>query len=69
MQQALLPAPKSRPSNFMDGVGDATGLTPVHINRTIEQLERDGLIRRSSARSIQIGDWRKLAEVGDFDST
>lgn len=50
-------------------LGDATGLTPVHVNRTIKALERDGLITRSSARSIQIGDWRKLAEVGDFDST
>jgi CRP-like cAMP-binding protein len=50
-------------------LGDATGLTPVHVNRTIKQLERDGLIKRSSARSIQIGDWRKLAKVGDFDST
>lgn len=50
-------------------LGDATGLTPVHVNRTIKTLERDGLITRSSARSIQIGDWRKLAKVGDFDST
>jgi CRP-like cAMP-binding protein len=50
-------------------LGDATGLTPVHVNRTIRQLERDGLITRSSARAIQIGDWRKLAELGDFDST
>jgi CRP-like cAMP-binding protein len=50
-------------------LGDATGLTPVHVNRTIKTLERDGLIKRSSARSIQIGDWRKLAKVGEFDST
>jgi CRP-like cAMP-binding protein len=50
-------------------LADATGLTPVHVNRTIKILERDGLITRSSARSIQIGDWRKLAEVGEFDST
>jgi CRP-like cAMP-binding protein len=50
-------------------LGDATGLTPVHVNRTIKTMERDGLIQRSSARSIQIGDWRKLAKVGEFDST
>jgi CRP-like cAMP-binding protein len=49
-------------------IGDATGLTSVHVNRTIKGLERDGLIDRSHPRSIQIGDWRKLAEVGDFDS-
>lgn len=49
-------------------LGDATGLTSVHVNRTIKALEADGLIERSDPRSIQIGDWRKLADVGDFDS-
>jgi DNA-binding HxlR family transcriptional regulator len=49
-------------------LGDATGLTSVHINRTIKQLEAEGLIDRVSPRSITIGDWKKLAEVGDFDS-
>ena len=49
-------------------LGDATGLTSVHINRTIKQLEADGLIERVSPRSITIGDWKKLADVGDFDS-
>jgi CRP-like cAMP-binding protein len=49
-------------------LGDATGLTSVHINRTIKSLEREGLIDRVSPRSITIGDWRKLAEAGDFDS-
>jgi CRP-like cAMP-binding protein len=50
-------------------LGDATGLTSVHVNRTIKTMERDSLITRSSARSIHIGDWRKLAEVGEFDPT
>ena len=49
-------------------LADATGLTSVHVNRTIKSLEADRLIKRSSARSIHIGDWRKLAEVGDFDT-
>jgi CRP-like cAMP-binding protein len=49
-------------------LGDATGLTSVHVNRTIKALEAEGLIDRSSPRSIHIGDWRKLAETGDFDS-
>jgi CRP-like cAMP-binding protein len=51
-----------------DQLADATGLTSVHVNRTIKLLEAQGLIDRSSPRSIHIGDWRKLAEVGDFDS-
>jgi CRP-like cAMP-binding protein len=50
-------------------LADALGLTSVHVNRTIRTLEQDGLISRSTTRSIQIGDWKKLAEVGDFDST
>ena len=49
-------------------IGDATGLTSVHVNRTIRQLERDGLIDRVHPRSVHIGDWRKLADAGDFDS-
>lgn len=49
-------------------LGDATGLTSVHVNRTIKALEADGLIERTDPRSIRIGDWRKLADVGDFDS-
>lgn len=49
-------------------LADATGLTSVHVNRTLKQLQSDGLIERSSPRSIVIGDWKKLADVGDFNS-
>ena len=49
-------------------LADATGLTSVHVNRIIKALEREGLIRRSSPRSIKINDWRALATVGDFQS-
>jgi CRP-like cAMP-binding protein len=49
-------------------LADATGLTPVHVNRTIKGLDAEGLIERANPRSITIGDWKKLAEAGDFDS-
>jgi CRP-like cAMP-binding protein len=49
-------------------LADATGLTSVHINRTLKALEKEGLIERPNARAIYIGDWRKLAEIGDFDT-
>ena len=49
-------------------IADATGLTPVHVNRTIKGLEAEALIERSNPRFITIGDWKKLAEAGDFDS-
>jgi CRP-like cAMP-binding protein len=49
-------------------LGDTTGLTSVHVNRTLKALEADGLIERLSPRSITVGDWKKLAQTGDFDS-
>jgi CRP-like cAMP-binding protein len=49
-------------------LADATGLTSVHVNRTLMNLGTAGLIERSNPRRIVIGDWRKLAEAGDFDS-
>ena len=48
-------------------LGDCTGLTPVHINRTLKGLDRDGLITRSN-RAVTVNDWKKLAQVGDFQS-
>lgn len=47
-------------------IGDATGLTAVHTNRTLQSLRKDGLINLSSSR-LQILDWERLAEVGDFN--
>ena len=49
-------------------LADSTGLTSVHVNRTMKSLEANGLIQRASARSIVIADWRKLADAGDFQS-
>jgi DNA-binding transcriptional regulator YhcF (GntR family) len=49
-------------------IADCVGLTPVHVNRTLKLLEAEKLITRKSSRGIVIGDWKKLAEAGDFDS-
>jgi CRP-like cAMP-binding protein len=49
-------------------LADATGLTSVHVNRVIKKLEAEDLISRASPRSVTIGDWKRLAETGDFDS-
>lgn len=46
-------------------LGDATGLTPVHVNRTLKALEADGLIARSR-RSVQFPNWELLKETADF---
>jgi CRP-like cAMP-binding protein len=48
-------------------LGDCTGLTSVHVNRTLKGLEEDELISRSS-RSVTIENWKSLAQAGDFQS-
>ena len=48
-------------------IGDAVGLTSVHVNRTLKALERDGVIRRSK-REISFTDWDLVRHVGDFTS-
>ena len=49
-----------------DQIADATGLTAVHVNRVLQGLEKDGLIERVTAKSVLIGDWKRLAAAGDF---
>ena len=47
-------------------LADATGLTAVHTNRTLQSLRRDNLIQLSNG-ILRVLDWEKLREVGDFD--
>jgi CRP/FNR family transcriptional regulator len=46
-------------------VGDATGLTAVHVNRMLRQLEDDGLIRRDSGR-VTVVDERALSRAANY---
>lgn len=46
-------------------IADATGLTAVHTNRTLQALRKEGLIGLSQSR-LTILDWDALAGVGDF---
>lgn len=47
-------------------LADATGLTPVHVNRILKAMRAEGLVdvRR---REVSILDWAGLVEAGDFD--
>jgi CRP-like cAMP-binding protein len=47
-------------------LADATGLTPVHISRTLRTLEAENLIARSK-RNIHFPDWDRLRQVADFN--
>jgi CRP-like cAMP-binding protein len=48
-------------------LGDALGLTAVHVNRTLKMLQEDGLITRSK-RSVSVADWDRLRDAADFTS-
>jgi CRP-like cAMP-binding protein len=47
-------------------IGDATGLTNVHVNRIIREIGEDGLARVRGGR-VEILDFLSLAKEGDFD--
>ena len=47
-------------------LADATGLTSVHINRTLKTLEREGLLKRER-RFVQIPSWKRLRQAAEFN--
>lgn len=48
-------------------IADATGLTPVHVNRMLHELARDGVIARNK-RDVRIADWPRMKYIADFDA-
>lgn len=48
-------------------LADATGLTTVHVNRTLKALEAEGLIERHR-RLVRFPQWERLRDVGDFNA-
>jgi CRP-like cAMP-binding protein len=47
---------------------DAIGVTPVHVNRVLQTMRAEGLIELNGDR-LNIPDWEKLKEAGEFDPT
>jgi CRP-like cAMP-binding protein len=47
-------------------LADALGISPVHINRVLQDLRRRGLIE-TRGRHVTIGDWRALRTFARFD--
>jgi CRP-like cAMP-binding protein len=47
-------------------IADATGLTPVHVNRTLRALAEDGAVA-TTRRLVLINDWPALCRAGEFD--
>ena len=48
-------------------LADALGLTPVHINRVLQNLRRNGLIVWRDRR-LDIPDFKRLSEIAGFQS-
>ena len=48
-------------------IGDAVGLTGVHVNRTLRALEVEGIIKRDK-RELWFTDWDVIRTAGDFTS-
>jgi len=48
-------------------IADATGLTAVHVNRTLKALDEDGAILRVRNHFV-IQDWGRLCRIGGFDA-
>jgi CRP-like cAMP-binding protein len=49
-------------------IGDALGLTTVHVNRTLRSLREDGLIMMSN-KCVTILDFDALSLLADFDNS
>jgi CRP-like cAMP-binding protein len=49
-------------------IGDAMGITPVHVNRVLKAMRADGLIDLKGDR-LNIPDWDRLKKAGDFEQT
>jgi CRP-like cAMP-binding protein len=47
-------------------LADACGLTPVHVNRTLQELRREGLLLFNNAH-VEILDWETLTSLAEFD--
>jgi len=49
-------------------IGDALGLSTVHVNRSLQELRGDGLIEWRS-KSLTALNWEGLKKAGEFDPT
>jgi CRP-like cAMP-binding protein len=68
-QQAagLVESPDYELRMTQEQIGDATGLTAVHVNRTIQSMRGDGFVT-TGKRSVIVVNWQQLQTAGDFNS-
>jgi CRP/FNR family transcriptional regulator, anaerobic regulatory protein len=66
----MRPADRTNGNSFVLGltqeeIGDATGLTSVHVNRMLRQLEEEGLINRQAGR-VTVRNEAALARAANY---
>ena len=49
-------------------LADALGLTPVHVNRTLQWLRNEGLVEFGGG-TLTVRNWRELKRAAGFDAT
>lgn len=49
-----------------DDIAEAVGITPIHVNRTLQQMKQEGLLRCSHHR-LEIHDEAALIRLANFD--
>jgi len=49
-----------------EDIGDATGLTSVHVNRMMRVLAEDGIIERNGGSQIRLLDGKRLIEDSNY---
>lgn len=47
-------------------LADALGLTPVHVNRTLQRLRAEGVIA-TGRQTVEVRDWARLVQIAEFD--
>lgn len=70
MRDSIAVADRSEQPSFLLGltqeeIGDATGLTAVHVNRMLRQLELDGMIARDNGRVTLLAT-KALARMANY---
>jgi CRP-like cAMP-binding protein len=63
MRNGAFPLPLTQ-----EQIADATGLTPVHVNRSLRALREEGLVGVARREAV-IRNWAGLSDLAEFDPT
>jgi CRP-like cAMP-binding protein len=50
-------------------LGDALGLSTVHVNRVLTELRNGGIVQWQGGGAVTILDWDRLSEIAEFTPT